>query len=173
MGSLYLFQCGLSMWRRFAEARSLSLWSEDALSRRINTDLSRRRDFPKPSPGSEAAGSGEGGAAQSAVTDEVVLLEGSAYTTVTAGGGTVLIRPGLAAGPPSAGLPAPSTGVCRPVLAENSPPESFPGARTTENSPLDCFPGARCHCGGEAYIAHGNRFFSFPTAVGKYPRSGG
>ena len=36
----------------------------------------------------------------------------------------------------STGLPAPSTGVCRPILAENSPPESFPGAR--------------CHCGGEA-----------------------
>ena len=41
------------------------------------------------------------------------------------------------------GLPARSTGAYRPVLAENSPPDYFPGARTTENSPPDCFPGAR------------------------------
>ena len=52
----------------------------------VNTDLSRLRCTQKPSPGSEAAGSGcakpcpwaEGGAARSAVTDEVVLLGGSA-----------------------------------------------------------------------------------------------
>ena len=31
---------------------------------------------------------------------------------------------------------SPSPGACRPVLAENSPP--------------DCSPGARTHCGGEA-----------------------
>ncbi len=43
----------------------------------------------------------------------------------------------------SGGLPARSTGACRPVLAENSPLDCFPGARTTENSPLNCFPGAR------------------------------
>ncbi len=44
----------------------------------------------------------------------------------------------------SSGLPAPSTGVCRPVLAEICPLDRFPGARTTENAPLERFPGARC-----------------------------
>ena len=53
------------------------------------------------------------------------------------GAGGDLIRHGFAvppthgpAGPIDGGLPARSTGACRPVLAENSP--------------LDCFPGARC-----------------------------
>ncbi|MBQ9040710.1 MAG: hypothetical protein IJ119_14670, partial [Clostridia bacterium] len=40
------------------------------------------------SPGSEAAGSGEGGLPRSGKTDEVVLLGGSAHTIVTAGGTT-------------------------------------------------------------------------------------
>ena len=47
------------------------------------------------------------------------------------------------AGPFNGGLPARSTGACRPVLTENSPPDCFPGVRTTENSPPDCFPGVR------------------------------
>ena len=56
------------------------------LIQRVNSDLSGRWGAQKPSPGSEAAGSGEGGAARgrrpseasSAVTDEVVLLGVSA-----------------------------------------------------------------------------------------------
>ena len=48
--------------------------------------------------------------------------------------------------PCSSGLPAPSTGVCRPVLAEICPLDRFPGARTTENAPLERFSGARCPC---------------------------
>ena len=41
------------------------------------------------------------------------------------------------------GLASPFDVGLRPVLTENSPQESFPGARTTENSSLNCFPGAR------------------------------
>ena len=50
------------------------------------------------------------------------------------------------------------SGACRPIFAEKCP--------------LDIFQGARIHCVGVP-LGDGAVSKSFPTAVGKYPRSGG